>query len=374
VVVPETWFFRYPESYTWLQKHLPSMPSRIKGNPLRILSLPCSTGEEPYSIAMGLFDMGLTERDFYIDAADISEVSLQRAKHAVYGEFSFRNKDLNFRDKYFDPLSHISASVGPQWKLKMHVRQSIKFHTANVFEATPSLQSHYDIIFCRNLLIYFDQPTQQQVLLRLHAMLNPEGILMLGHAGNGMIHENDGFKKLNIRAFAYQRDENPNKSHTRKAMPAPIRARSKSNIKQANIAFSTDTSPTARKMLGRSMNSAIKQNAHKTKEKAKSDATNSPLEEIQQLANQGILDKAQLLCKIYTEQHPEHAEGWYWYGVIMQAQDFLHDAKKHFQKSIYLNPKHDDTLLQLALIAEQQGQHQDAEKIRHRMQKFKVQA
>ncbi|NEM13145.1 MAG: chemotaxis protein CheR, partial [Xanthomonas perforans] len=98
VVVPETWFFRYPESFVALVNLARERSTQLAGaRPLRILSLPCSTGEEPYSIAMALLDAGLPGDGFRIDAMDISEVNLQRAERALYGRNSFRGDDLSFR-------------------------------------------------------------------------------------------------------------------------------------------------------------------------------------------------------------------------------------------------------------------------------------
>ena len=94
VIVPETWFFRYPESFATLgrlaTKRLADMGSR---RTLRILSLPCSTGEEPYSIAMALFDAGLSAHQFSVQALDVSPYSVQKAQRAQYGKNSFRGRE-----------------------------------------------------------------------------------------------------------------------------------------------------------------------------------------------------------------------------------------------------------------------------------------
>ncbi len=87
VIVPETRFFRYPESFLSLGMLARERIASLAGaRPLRILSLPCSTGEEPYSIAMALFDAGVDARQFKVDAIDISPVSIAKAEHGVYGK------------------------------------------------------------------------------------------------------------------------------------------------------------------------------------------------------------------------------------------------------------------------------------------------
>ena len=102
VVVAETWFFRDREPFAalvslLLEEWLPARPAR----PARLLSLPCSSGEEPYSMAMALLDAGVAPELFEITAVDISHRALAHARRGVYGRNSFRDKDLGFRDRYF---------------------------------------------------------------------------------------------------------------------------------------------------------------------------------------------------------------------------------------------------------------------------------
>ena len=104
VVVTETWFFRDPEPIAafvrlvreeWLPAHATA--------PLRLLSVPCSSGEEPFSLVMALLDAGVPADRFQVEAVDISARALARAARGVYGRNSFRGKDLAFRDRYFQP-------------------------------------------------------------------------------------------------------------------------------------------------------------------------------------------------------------------------------------------------------------------------------
>jgi len=136
VIVPETWFFRYPESFVTLGRlaraRLTEMASQ---RTLRILSLPCSTGEEPYSIAMALFDAGLAGHQFKVDALDISPLSVQRAQGALYGKNSFRGQDTGFRERYFT-LEHDG------YQLSSRVCEQVSFRTGNLLD--PTLVSSHD--------------------------------------------------------------------------------------------------------------------------------------------------------------------------------------------------------------------------------------
>src|SRR5262249_55035918 len=106
VVIPETWFFRDVEAFTALvrlvtDEWLPSHGTAV----LRVLSVPCSTGEEPYSLIMALLDGGLSRKEIKVNAVDISARALARARRGEYGPNSFRGKNLDFRDRYFRPTA-----------------------------------------------------------------------------------------------------------------------------------------------------------------------------------------------------------------------------------------------------------------------------
>ena len=174
VIVPETWFFRYPESFATLVKLAKARLAQIKGmRALRLLSLPCSTGEEPYSIAMALLDGGLAPHQFKVDGLDVSPLSVERAKAALYGKNSFRGQPIEFRERHFNP------EEGERYRLSERVREQVRLQVGNVLD--PGLlasEPAFDFVFCRNLLIYFDQPTQRQVFEVLKRLTHEEGCLL----------------------------------------------------------------------------------------------------------------------------------------------------------------------------------------------------
>ena len=182
VIVPETWFFRYPESFTALVGLAHKRLAELAGlRPLRILSLPCSTGEEPYSIAMALLEGGLDPAAFRVDAMDISPSSIARAKQAIYGRNSFRGSELAFRDRHFS-----ETDEGHQ--LDERVRRQVDLQVGNVLDpALKSQQGLYDFVFCRNLLIYFDVPTQRRVFEVLKHLTHAQGVLFIGPAEGSLL-------------------------------------------------------------------------------------------------------------------------------------------------------------------------------------------
>jgi chemotaxis protein methyltransferase WspC len=177
VLVPETWFFRYPEAYHYLRRWVSSQP--VQKNRLRVLSVPCSTGEEPYSIVMTLLDAGLSPEEFLVDAADINAKALEKARTGEYTENSFRGFFLTHRDRYFEKDSHY-------FQLKKSVTSLVNFFPWNVQQEEPAgLRPRYDIIFCRNLFIYFHRAAQKKMLLTLKQLLDVDGLLFAGHAEAG---------------------------------------------------------------------------------------------------------------------------------------------------------------------------------------------
>ena len=200
VVVPETWFFRDQEAFAalvrlvveeWLPVH--------RADTLRLLSVPCSTGEEPYSMIMALLDGGFSGERLRVDAVDISARALARAKSGVYGSNSFRSEDLNFRSRYFQPTG--SGYALAQWLAGM-----VNFRQGNLLSAGFRFgEELYHVIFCRNLLIYFDRPTQERVMRTLGRFLAPDGFLFVGPA-EAFLASCSGFTSVNrAMSFAFRR-------------------------------------------------------------------------------------------------------------------------------------------------------------------------
>ena len=195
VVVPETWFFRDREAFGAMVRHL--RENRSGSRPLKLLSLPCSTGEEPYSIAMALLDAGFPDGSFQVDAIDVSSRNLVHAERAIYGKNSFRGADTAFRDRYFE------ACEGGFRPYEI-IRRQVRFRLGNVLAAAAQAgQDTYDVAFCRNLLIYFDRETQGAALTRLRQMLADDGLLLVGPAESGL-PPLLGFTSVRFpRAFAF---------------------------------------------------------------------------------------------------------------------------------------------------------------------------
>jgi chemotaxis protein methyltransferase CheR len=173
----ETYFFR--EEYqlkAFSEEILPEIIRQNTGSKrLRIWSAGCSTGEEAYTIAMLLREtIEVSDWDVEIFANDISRKVIQRARKGVYGRSSFRSIGDAFHAKYFRPQ-------GEQYVVTDELRSLVSFGQLNLLEML-QLIGKVDVIFCRNVLIYFDRPARLRVLGTFYDKLNSRGFLLLGHS------------------------------------------------------------------------------------------------------------------------------------------------------------------------------------------------
>ena len=207
VVVAETWFLRDEAPFTFLQKHAVQWARRHPTGVLRVLSAPCASGEEAYSIAVSLFDAGLPSTRFTVDAADVSEPLLARAGRGIFDGPAFRKCPPAVKEKYF------SACDGG-FLLDAAVRAAVTFVPCNLVGANVRLPSaRYDVVFCRNLLIYLHHAARQELVRLLGNSLAPDGVLIVGHAEVMPMCEGGVFQVADSRAFALVRAQ-PAKART----------------------------------------------------------------------------------------------------------------------------------------------------------------
>jgi chemotaxis protein methyltransferase WspC len=337
VVVPETWFFRDREAFEMVARMAWDEALRRSDQTLRVLSLPCSTGEEPYSIAMALLDGGLAPQRFRVDALDISARALEQARQGVYRKNSFRGGDLEFRARYFE-----AAHEG--YRLREAVRAQVHFLQGNLV-ADDLLQGAppYDFVFCRNLLIYFDRATQDRAVAALRRLLAAHGTLFIGPSETGLLLDH-GFVSAKVPlAFAFRRGE----LAPRPPAPAPSApgraAPRRTPAPRASVPARVAPAPAA---------------------PGKAEAT---LDEASRLADQGHMAEAAKCCEAHLRQHGPSAEAFHLLGLIRAATGNLQEADRFYRKALYLDREHRDTLAHLALLLEKQGDATAAQVMRERL-------
>ncbi len=385
VIVPETWFFRDLESFNFLRQYIVSewLPNKsLQG--LRVLSVPCSSGEEPYSIAMTLLEAGLNPNQFRIDAVDVSKFSLLKAKRGIYGKHSFRGENFAspnspgfaLRKRYFE-----STSEAEKYELCQLVKSTVSLKFGNLVEplVVPSLSKDYQIIFCRNLLIYFDPDSRSQALQEINRLLKPQGLLFVGSAETGALM-GKGFTSVgHPMSFAYRKGETKVANSKETIVPHP-----------AKKYLSSDSSIDVRKKMGEPNKEAISKSTEKKDQKSikfrsldLSDrrqfnvqplASDYLLKNARTLADRGQLQEAANLCQTYLTQNQTSVPAYLLLGEVHQALGDDDRAEECFQKAVYLDPNHYEALTHLALLKEQRGDISNARSLRQRIQRLENQS
>ena len=180
-----TFFFREEKHFQFLEQtvinEFVSSQNRLGERSLRCWSAACSTGEETYSIAISLATM-LEQHagyDWELDSSDISSRVLDRARMGVYAEDRISDLSLDVRRRFFQ------KGVGPYaglYRVKEEIRRKTRWHQLNLFDQQWPFNKPFHVIFCRNVMIYFDRPSQEDLVNRLTRQLVPGGFLMIGHS------------------------------------------------------------------------------------------------------------------------------------------------------------------------------------------------
>ncbi|MGF6454853.1 CheR family methyltransferase [Pseudomonas frederiksbergensis] len=344
VIVPETWFFRYPESFVTLAKLAAKRLAAINNmRALRILSLPCSTGEEPYSIAMALLDAGLAPHQFKVDGMDVSPLSVEKARLALYGKNSFRGQDIDFRERHF-------TAENDNYRLSGRVIEQVRLQVGNLLDpALLASEPPYDFVFCRNLLIYFDQSTQQQVFEVLKRLTHVDGVLFIGPA-EGSLLGRFGMRSIGIpQSFAFSRQsaQEPLVTFVPTPLPAqqPVRSVTPPPVRSRPFATVVSMPPVATA--------------------TPSDAA-TLLANIAALANEGKSAEARAACDSFLRSHEPVAQVFYWLGLLSDVAGSALEAQGFYRKALYLEPQHPDALMHLAALLQSQGDTAGARRLQAR--------
>ena len=358
VIVPETWFFRDTKPFIFLENYIKSEWTLNKSkSSLRLLSIPCCTGEEPYSIAMTLLNAGLSPNQFLIDAVDISKKSLIKAQQGLYGRNSFRGDDLAFRSHYF-------TEVGDKFQLCDRVKNTVNFIHGNLVASDClSDKSPYDLIFCRNVLIYFEQKERQRSMVNLERLLADRGLIFVGHAETGQVSSSIFEPMRHSLAFAYRKIAQNNPQFQPQSSQQIEGLLNKNKYSQNNPKFGLETTVNSHPSIP-------KQVATKMFLSGEQKTNLLPiitLLSIRELADTGRLSEATKLCETYVQKNSTDVEAYVLLGQIYQGQSMEIQAEKSFQKALYLEPNEYNALVHLSLIAENRGDTAKAALLKRRI-------
>jgi chemotaxis protein methyltransferase WspC len=339
VVVPESWMLRDPAVFT---EALRFVQGRLAARPLRqvrILSVPCAGGEEPYSMALVLAQAGIAPARCRIDAVDLSQAAIARARAGRFTSNAFRGADLAFRERWF-------TRSGSEYVVDDALRAYVDFSQGNLLAmdgrtdaapyAAPYQRTQYDLVFCRNLLIYFDAPTRARAAHAIAALLADDGLLLSGHAeapsfcANGFAPARAGFILHKRAAVQPAADVAP--------LP-PVRRRMRA------MAALTSSAPDA---PPRRMPPA-------PPAPPSSEAPQDLLAQARRHADAGRLREAEAACRGLLAATPDSADAWFLLGTVQECGGQPQAADASWRRCVYLAPGHYEALCSLAMLHEGLG-------------------
>ncbi len=364
LVVGETWFFREWSAFQMLGAWLAAQGTRFSAvSPLRVLALPCATGEEAWSIAAIAREAGLDSPAIVIEAMDINHSALQFAGRGRYSQRRLRSQPVSRWAHVLHPIE------GDRLEVDASLRAMVRFIEANAMDRQYLLgRGPYHVIFCRNMLIYMSSEARSQVCDTLAACLAPDGLLFLGHAeqvpaGLGLIRTGmEGAFAWRLPAAEVQVTRPaallPRLRESRgrpAAVPSArtLRRRAAPPVTRPTLAAPALPPPASRPELAGGQTRAR--------------LPGVDLEEARQLANQGrylealqALDSTEARASLDPEVHGLA-------GVLLGALDRKGEAMTRLRRALYLDPAHAESLAHLALLIEESGDVAAASRLRARL-------
>ena len=367
VVIPESWFFRDDRPFAAFREIVQAgwveQPKRL---PLSVLCLPCAGGEEPYSVAITLLELGLTRERFEVVAIDISERSIHRAAAGFYGANAFRGVDPRIQSEYFD-----FTDIRGRYLLKASVRSAVQFHQGNILDSgLLARHAGFDVVFCRNLLIYFDNAARTKAFANLDRLTSRDGYLFLGHADRPDQNVASQFVPSAVKgSFLYQKhgsnlstpptmDPPRSGSASRHSPPGSRQAQATTKNRPAPASAPAPRHPEPAKTSAVERSTSRPEASRSQPEPAVALPAlklDEAKDQALALADQGRYDEARQLVRDQIKKAGLDASAHFLLGIIHQAAGDRVNSESELIKAVYLDPEHDEALLALALLARRRG-------------------
>jgi chemotaxis protein methyltransferase WspC len=362
--------------------------TRSKDQPVQVLSAPCANGEEPYSIAMALADAGVPAAAQRIIALDLSQRALAHARTATYTAKAIREIPPALAERYLE-------GAGDRWRVRSDIRAAVDFRRANLLDVASVVGGmSFDAVFCRNGLIYLAADARDRILAQLRAVLAPDGLVFLGHAESGLAHAAGLAPAGPAGAFVFRRmvsGTDGSQPIRRPALRTTITPAPVSN----GVALSRGMDPAAdRHTRSPEPKRGIHQPAPKTDptigpyDSARTDWSTQVLSlqhlstqvdegastrvSLGQLADAGRYAEALAGAQVWLARHPADAEMHHLCGLILTAMNQTEEARRCYERALYLDPAHMPSLALLQGLLEARGDTAGAERLQARMQRVEA--
>ena len=331
VVPPETWLFRHAAAFELVRAWLQSRP----GTKVRMLSLGCARGAEPFSLAATAASVGRTAADTEIVGMDWCEANLQEAERGTCSPLAQRGPLPAWATPWFAADAHGCL------QLDGSARRMLRWVHGDIVR--DPLPATAQIVMCRNAAIYLGEPARQELARRLAAVTDPEGLLFVGHADPTALWEGAFLASDEPASFGHRR---------RAALQGP--ATPPVSVRTPTRAVVPATPP------------STKLPPSPSNPPAAPPATRRDHAVAQQLADEGRLAESADMLQGLLEAEPLSVDTWSLLGAVRLAQHRPVDAESCFRKVVYLQPNHPLSLLQLSALAESRGDHAAADRLRLR--------
>lgn len=348
VVVSESWFLREPHVF---EHAVDSIKQRLlQQQKVTILSAPCAAGEEAFSLSLSLLDAGVPADRFQIVAIDISADALESAYQGIFTKNAFRVHIEELQSRWF-------TKTTSGWKIDQLVSRQVHFMQLNLLDESAvtrllaKADSQYDLIYCRNLLIYLTSEARRQTQANLQRLLSPQGEVVVG-AAEAVILATDGWQPSGPLAFC-----------KRPALPTVKRA-----APPAAGHFRSDSLTSGFKEVAKTVRDNKTANGDVTQTIPPAVATHQPppapkrttttplvLKQAEQLANAGNIEEAISCCQAALQEDGPEPAVLFLAAMLEQSIGRFIEAERLLEKVVYLEPRHEAALLALALAAGRRG-------------------
>ena len=398
LTVYETYFFRHPEHFEWLRtsffQKLETRKRAAGDFAVMCWSAGCSTGEEAYSLAIELSEHFKAQEGWKVKvlATDINLESLAIARKGCYGEWSFRDMPSTFRAKFFSPCDHDAEPVPglPRMtRLRVHqaVRDLVSFselnlHTPQWDTLNAEIQERsFDIIFCRNVLIYLQPDAAKSLVSRLAEKLSPHGVLVVGPSEPWLLKDTPLLPYSIPNGTVFFKQEHPDFRSPRPTQPAQspqlaqltgraltthmvtahvLTAQSKSGGAHAHI-LSTAGQPPQKRIIQPALRS-VRGAPGDTPINTQENSRESALQHAREFADAGEADRALELIAMLLREETTNAELYYLRGVAQIHKGDLAAAESDIKKSLFIEPDNIVAYVALASISKTRGNLREMKK------------